>query len=770
MNLFRRHLPAVVILALFVGLGIIYSLSVPIFESPDELYHYPFVSHMAQGGALPVQRPNQGMMWQQEGSQPPLYYFLAGALTSWLDVDDLPIVYRLNPHARVGIPLAHDNKNMVVHTDREAFPWTGAVLGIHIARLFSLLLATGTLLCTYRIALDIFPHTPILPLTALAFNAFIPMFIFISASVNNDNLVILLSSVTLLMFVRIIQRGASWRFLVLLGVTIGLACLTKLSALGLVPMAGLALLLRTFFVPPRYRSTGTRSQDAGARGTPSDSLWRKLVQWGVDCALFCVPVVLIAGWWYLRNWQLYGDPTGLNAMLDIVGRRPVEPLLADLLSEFEGLRINYWGLFGVVNVLLRPIWIYRVLDFLTVVTLIGLAVWFVQQRRARCPTPWPELLLLGAWATFEFVALIRWTSMTYASQGRLLFPAISAICLFLALGLIGWWPRRWQVWVAGALSTMFFMLSVTAPFTSIKPAYAKPVLIAATDIPSSARPLNVSYGNVARLLAYEVGKDAVRHGEMLPVTLYWQALEPTDEDISIFLQLVAGQDQVLGQVDSYPGGGAYPTSMWSPGQIFRDEYMVPLRSVPGEPLAAQLLAGLYRFQTGKRLPAVDPQGQTVDPAVLTRVKIAVPTPPRKPSHVVDANLNNAVRLVGYDLPTGPVAAGSEVPLTLYWQVSRPLGKDYTVFVHLLGDDDTLMGQGDGPPLDNAYPTSFWSAGENLADTHRLKILPDAKPGHHRIIVGLYDPASGQRLPVLGDKGQLTGYGILVTQLEITGKP
>ena len=168
--------------------------------------------------------------------------------------------------------------------------------------------------------------------------------------------------------------------------------------------------------------------------------------------------------------------------------------------------------------------------------------------------------------------------------------------------------------------------------------------------------------------------------------------------------------------------------MWSPGQVIRDEYMVPLRSAPAEPLAAQLQAGLYRFQTGKRLPAVDPQGQTVNPAVLTRVKIAVPTPPRKPSHVIDANLDNAVRLVGYDLPTGPVAAGSEVPLTLYWQVSRALGKDYTVFVHLLGDDDDLLGQGDGPPLDNAYPTSFWSAGETLADTHRLRISPDAKPG------------------------------------------
>ena len=768
MSVLRRHRAAIAILVLFIGLGITYSLVVPIFEAPDELYHYPFVAHMAQGGALPVQRPNQGMMWQQEGSQPPLYYVLAGALTSWLDVDDLPIVYRLNPHARVGIPLAHDNKNMVVHTDREVFPWSGAVLGIHLARLFSLLLATGTLLCTYRIALDVFPHTPIIPLAALAFNAFIPMFIFISASVNNDNLVILLSSVTLLMLVGIIQRGASRRFLVLLGVVIGLACLTKLSVLGLVPMAGLALLLR-IFAPQRYLSLTAPRGDASTFGVTKRGLWKKLVRWVVDCAVFCVPVMLIAGWWYVRNWQLYGDPTGLNAMLDIVGRRPIEPLLSDLYSEFEGLRINFWGLFGVVNVLLRPSWIYRVLDVLTVAMLIGVVVWLVQQWRVRKPIPWPELLLLGAWATFEFVALIRWTSMTFASQGRLLFPAISAMCLFLALGLIGWWPRRWQGWIAGALATMFFALSVTAPFTSIKPAYAGPALIAEDDIPSSARPLNVTYGNVASLLAYEVSKDALRPGDMLPVTLYWKTLEPTDEDISIYLQLVGGQDQVLGQIDSYPGGGAYPTSMWSPGQIIRDEYMVPLGAAPAEPLAAQLQAGLYRFQTGKRLAAVDPQGQTVNPAVLTRVKIAVPTPLRKPAHVIDANLDNAVRLVGYDLPTGPVAAGSEVPLTLYWQVSRALGKDYTVFVHLLGDDDDLLGQGDGPPMDNAYPTSFWSAGETLADTHRLRISPDAEPGENRIVVGLYDPASGQRLPVLDDKGQVTGDRVLVTQLEIAGK-
>jgi hypothetical protein len=51
----------------------------------------------------------------------------------------------------------------------------------------------------------------------------------------------------------------------------------------------------------------------------------------------------------------------------------------------------------------------------------------------------------------------------------------------------------------------------------------------------------------------------------------------------------------------------------------------------------------------------------------------------------------------------------------------------------------------------------------------LRVFPDARPGKHRIAVGLYDPVSGQRLPVLDDKGQVTGDRILVTQLEIAGK-
>jgi len=759
-NLLKRHWLAASILALFLVLGVTYSVVVPIFEAPDELSHYPFVAHLAQGGELPVQRAGQKSLWQQEGSQPPLYYALAAALTSWLNVDDLPAIHRLNPHARVGIPLAYDNKNIIIHTDREAFPWRGAVLGVHLTRFFSLALAIGTLLCTYALARAVVPRHRVVAIAALAINAFIPMFIFISASVNNDNLVIFLSSLTLVMLVRLIQRGATWRYLVLIGVIIGLACLSKLSALGLIPLAGLALLIRQFTGMSIDRASPQSMPQSFTRVALHDigpRLWR----WAADYAIMLVPVALIAGWWYLRNWQLYGDPTGLSAMLDIVGRRPNRPTLSDLLAEFEGLRINFWGLFGVVNVLLRPPWIYRVFDALTIIAVIGVPVWAWRQWRAGRPLPWREFGLLTAWMGIEFVALIRWTTETFASQGRLFFPALAPISLFLALGLLIWFPAAWRSRAAVILALFFFTISATAPFTSILPVYARPTPLTPADIPASARPFDVTYGDVARLVAFEVERNAARPGEMVPVTLYWHALAPIAEDLSIFVQLVAPQDQILGQVDSYPGGGAYPTSIWSPGEVIRDRFMVPVQRAADAPVAAYLIAGLYRYETQERLPARDPAGQAVLMPILTRVKIAAPTRSQTPQHALDANFDHRVRLVGYDLSAGRVRPGATLTLTLHWQVQQKLDRDYTVFIHLLDTNDNAISYGDGPPLENAYPTSFWEPGESLADRHLLPIPTDAAPGRYRIAVGLYEPVSGQRLPIVGPDGQPTANRVLL---------
>ena len=372
------------------------------------------------------------------------------------------------------------------------------------------------------------------------------------------------------------------------------------------------------------------------------------MHWIGECALVIVPAVLVAGWWYARNWQLYGDLLGLNAMVAIAGGRPPLRTLSDLLGEFRGFRYSFWGVLGGFNILLRPPWVYALLDLLSVAALIGLAAWAWRTWRRRMPAPWMELLLLAAWIGIEAAALLRWTSATLASQGRLMFAALAAICLFLALGLIGWLPPRRQRVAAWGVGGLMFLLAASAPFAAIRPAYAPAPLLTAADVPASARRFDVDYGGVMRLLAFEVGKERVQPGDALPVTLYWQALAPTSEDFSIYLQLF-GWQQELGQRDSYPGGGTRPTSRLAPGQVVRDSYLIPVRPDAKGPAPAWISAGLYRLSSQEKLPATDSQGKPVVFPILTKLSLDAPAPTLTGAHPLAANLDGRVRLTSYDL-------------------------------------------------------------------------------------------------------------------------
>jgi len=76
---------------------------------------------------------------------------------------------------------------------------------------------------------------------------------------------------------------------------------------------------------------------------------------------------------------------------------------------------------------------------------------------------------------------------------------------------------------------------------------------------------------------------------------------------------------------------------------------------------------------------------------------------------------------------------------------------YTVFVQLLNGDGKLVAQHDGPPDDGQSPTTGWDQGEQVLDVHRVAVPRDLPPGDYTLIVGLYDPNSGARLPLGPDK-------------------
>ncbi|HSR34822.1 MAG TPA: hypothetical protein VLY63_29995, partial [Anaerolineae bacterium] len=94
--------------------------------------------------------------------------------------------------------------------------------------------------------------------------------------------------------------------------------------------------------------------------------------------------------------------------------------------------------------------------------------------------------------------------------------------------------------------------------------------------------------------------------------------------------------------------------------------------------------------------------------------------------------------------------GERMYLTLFWRPLSQIAEDYTVFSHLYSADGHLWGQMDGQPVGGSYPTSRWRLDETIVDRYELVLDPGAPAGEYVLAAGMYDLASGERLPVAGD--------------------
>jgi hypothetical protein len=151
-------------------------------------------------------------------------------------------------------------------------------------------------------------------------------------------------------------------------------------------------------------------------------------------------------------------------------------------------------------------------------------------------------------------------------------------------------------------------------------------------------------------------------------------------------------------------------------------------------------------------------------------KLGQPFTPREPQElVVEGNLGNMVRLIGYD-PAPPLQAspGTTVPITLTWESLRTFEDNYSVFIHLAGPDKHPLAQADSQPLGGAYPTTRWNVGQRLADPYLLPIPVDLPPGDYDLLAGMYLPSTGERLSLLGADGQVLGDSISLGRMTVIG--
>jgi hypothetical protein len=101
-----------------------------------------------------------------------------------------------------------------------------------------------------------------------------------------------------------------------------------------------------------------------------------------------------------------------------------------------------------------------------------------------------------------------------------------------------------------------------------------------------------------------------------------------------------------------------------------------------------------------------------------------------------------------------VAAGAILPVQLVWRAEALPDRNYKVFVHSVAADGFLIAQHDAQPLNDLRPMTSWQVGEAVRDNHGLALPADYR-GPLRVVVGLYDPDTGQRLRTHAGEEALT---------------
>jgi hypothetical protein len=732
----RFPLPLGMVLVAFVVLALWYDASTPILEASDERLHEAVVQSVAQGHGLPVLTADSvplGLGPRQEAGQAPLYYLLAGVFTAPIHTEPLATSVAINPHSFIGQPswLTY-NKNLLLHDASERFPYHGLALAVHLGRWLSIVFGGVTVIMTYLLARALFPKARAIWLLAASLLAFNPMVLFIAASVDNDALAMAVCSTATWWLVVGWRRGCPLWWVIVLGVILGLAAMTKLSGLGLVFVAGLVL------VREAVRRTHL--------------LW--LVARGF---LVTAIIALLGGWWYVRNALLYGELTGLNAFLDVAGRRPPTPLSA-YVQELPGLWTAFWGVFGGFDIL-APGWMYQFFAALTVAAALGMVLEYAVRRDWLRSAGW-ALLVPIAWIALECVALVRWTTLTMASSGRLLYPAIGSIVALAALGLLAWLPRRWSHVAAWTLTALLACVAAAIPALAIRPAYAAPVPLPASAVPTDLEAANTMFGDDLTLLGASWPPGPYLPGSTIPVTLFWQARQPSPVNYSESIQIVGEQDQKVAQFDMLLGSGMWGTTQWRPGAIYRDVMLVHLPPSADAPSTLRVRLSVYQWGAQGTLRVHGAEGEaneliagTVDVRSADGATSTYPNP-------LKADFGGVAALRGYELSTSTPHPGDTLTLTLYWQGEAHTAINYTVFVHIADEQDTKAGQHDSQPLEGKVPTSAWQQGQVIRDHVQIAIRQDAPPERYRVLLGMYDLATLRRL-------QLAGGGDVLTLAVIT---
>jgi 4-amino-4-deoxy-L-arabinose transferase-like glycosyltransferase len=284
------------------------------------------------------------------------------------------------------------------------------------ANLFSLRLVSSFFLALFALFLflsldKIQPRKLVSSLAVTLFITLVPQVIFSAGYINIEPIALFLTALSFYLYLRLRESG-SWLRLILFGIILGFVGLTKSNYLLFVVYLAFLMLYDLYAAKDR----------------------RLLVR---NYLTVVASFLLINGWWWLRNYQLYGDPLILGYIkLEIIDKAPawlITPrqqgyTVLTIFKNNDFWNYTFYGFFanlGGADIYFPVLfyWLFFLFNF----TLILIA--FMRKRQRH----YIFILLIVSAAFLLYFANKNLDD--FSPQGRHLFPLLVPLSVALFLGL-----------------------------------------------------------------------------------------------------------------------------------------------------------------------------------------------------------------------------------------------------------------------------------------------------------------------------------------------
>ncbi len=336
-----------------------------------------------------------------------MYYLLSSSLLRLIN-DNKPVDIKILENKKVTKFGGYDTRVPIYNNVyNDPFSNGSSKNAYYVLRIFSVLLGLFTIIISFEITKYFFENY-IYRVASLFFIVTLPQFCFISSMISNDNLSNTVSALAILYILKYLKEPKKQSVICCLGIILGIGLITKKTFLFIFPALIIINLVMVY----------------------KDHI--KLKNVFSNFLIFLIFIVLISGWWYYRNYSLYGE-FFLTKTEMITAPFHVQP--KSLFSMyfinpfFPGLFASFIGVFGWMNMPL-PVFSYFVYFFFFIFSIAGLI------KKYSFLIIKKEFLFALLLFAFCFAGIVYYNTMYSQFQGRFLFPVISILSVLLIAGSV----------------------------------------------------------------------------------------------------------------------------------------------------------------------------------------------------------------------------------------------------------------------------------------------------------------------------------------------